>query len=75
MIINFQDWCAEKNLDLGELKEQPKSDKPTNEQGARTGAKEGLYPPQYWAGQYPADYKTPFAADSAYYQSINKKKK
>jgi hypothetical protein len=43
------------------------------ENGARTGAKEGLYPSLYWSGRYPPGYKTPVAADSAYYQSINKK--
>ena len=44
-----------------------------DENRARTGAKEGLYPPQYFAGQYPALWKIPVAADSMYYQSINKK--
>ena len=44
-----------------------------DENRARTGSKDGLYPPGYFAGQYPALWKTPVAADSAYYQSINKK--
>ncbi len=63
-MIDFITWCAGKNLPLTPL---------TNEDRKRTGAKEGLYPPQYYAGQYPGLYKTPHAADSAYYQSINKK--
>lgn len=63
---DFYTWCQEKGLDLPEVAK--------NEERKRTGAKEGLYPPQYYAGQYPAAAKTPAAADSAYYQSINKSK-
>jgi hypothetical protein len=64
-MIDFKTWCQEKGLDLPTVT--------TTEDRKRTGAKEGLYPPQYYAGQYPALWKTPAAADSAYYQSINKK--
>lgn len=68
-MIDFKQWCADKGLDV------PATEEPTtNEDRNRTGSKEGLYPPQYFAGQYPALWKTPGAADSAYYQSINKKK-
>lgn len=70
---DFITWCQEKGLDLPSLQEAPESKPATNEDRKRTGAKEGLYPPQYYAGQYPGLYKTPSAADSAYYQSINKK--
>lgn len=63
-MIDFVTWCKEKGLPV-----EPVS---TNEDRKRTGAKEGLYPPQYYAGQYPGLYKTPSAADSAYYQSVNK---
>lgn len=62
---NFISWCEEKGLDVPTLAEDR----------AHTGAKEPLYPPQYFAGQYPPSYKTPIAADSAYYQSINKQQK
>lgn len=64
-MIDFIKWCEEKKLPLDAVT--------TTEAVRRTGAKEGLYPPQYFAGQYPALSKTPNAADSAYYQSINKK--
>ena len=65
-MIDFITWCQEKGLDLPEV--------PKTEDRKRTGAKEGLYPPQYYAGQYPGLAKTPSAADSAYYQSVNKAK-
>ena len=70
---SFLQWCEKRNLELP-VYEVPEEKDTANENRARTGAKEGLYPPQYFAGQYPAAWKTPVAADSAYYQSINKKK-
>jgi hypothetical protein len=62
-------YCAEqeRELPMGDDKDA------ANENRKRTGAKEGLYPPQYYAGQYPALWKVPAAADSPYYQSINKR--
>ena len=73
-MIDFKQWCADKSLELPEITETPEAKPATNEDRNRTGSKEGLYPPQYFAGQYPPAWKTPGAADSAYYQSINKKK-
>lgn len=73
MVLKFVDWCAEKGLELPELNEQPpQTQDVVDEKAQRTGCKEPLYPPQYFAGQYPGLYKTPIAADSAYYQSIKK---
>jgi len=42
------------------------------ENRARTGAKEGLYPPSYFGGQYPDLWKIPVAADAVYYQKYKK---
>jgi hypothetical protein len=72
-MIDFFAWCNEKGLDIP-VEVQDTSDA-VKEDRAHTGAKEPLYPPQYFAGQYPPSYKTPIAADSAYYQSINKQQK
>ena len=65
-IPDFIGFCSDQKLELPYAI--------IDEQGARTGSKEPLYPPQYYAGQYPALWKIPIAADSMYYQSINKKK-
>lgn len=72
----FLDYCINNELELPYV-EVPSEEDTTDssEQRSRTGAKEGLYPAIYYAGQYPALWKTPRAADSAYYQSINKKNK
>lgn len=75
-IGDFFAFCADMKLELPfaqvPANEAPESEPATSESRKRTGAKEGLYPPQYYAGQYPALWKIPSAADSAYYQSINK---
>lgn len=77
-VIDFFTWCNEESQELPfsqvPQNEEPESDDATSENRKRTGAKESLYPPQYYAGQYPALWKVPSAADSPYYQSINKKK-
>jgi hypothetical protein len=67
-IVDFIGWCGDVE------KELPFGQDQANENRKRTGAKEPLYPPQYYAGQYPALWKVPAAADSPYYQSINKRK-
>ncbi len=78
---DFVGWCNHRSLELptsqeAVQEEQPESEKAdASENRKRTGAKEGLYPVQYFAGQYPALWKIPAAADSHYYQSINKKLK
>ena len=77
-VVDFVAWCS---ANAKELPVTPEAMAGNTEEGdskaenrKRTGAKEGLYPPQYFAGQYPALWKVPAAADSVYYQSINKKK-
>lgn len=76
-IPDFIGYCVDEKLELPfsvkPTTEQPEGKEATSENRKRTGAKEGLYPPQYYSGQYPAGWKIPSAADSAYYQSINKK--
>ena len=77
---DFIGWCSEREFELPAAPEAVKTEEPestdadASENRKRTGAKEGLYPIQYFAGQYPALWKVPAAADSPYYQSINKKK-
>lgn len=61
MIPGFYKWCEDMKFEL-----------PFIEQRSRTGAKEGLYPAAYYAGQYPMLWKVPRAADSFYYQSVKK---
>ena len=68
-IPDFITFCYEQKLEL------PIPPEAMDENQARTCSKEGNYPPQMYWGLYPPGYKTPIAADSAYYQSINKKKK
>lgn len=76
-IPDFIGWCSDMEFQLpfpnAQTNEEPEAKKATSENRKRTGAKESLYPPQYYAGQYPALWKVPSAADSPYYQSINKK--
>ncbi len=74
---DFVGWCNHRSLELPTPQEaQPEDEQAnTSEARKRTGAKEGLYPSLYFAGQYPALWKIPAAADSHYYQSINKKLK
>lgn len=68
-IADFVLWCSETER---ELPFNQVSTEPVSENRKRTGAKEGLYPPGYFGGQYPALWKIPAAADSAYYQSVSK---
>jgi len=78
---DFVDWCSSRSLELPMPPEAVQEEQPESEEAnavesrKRTGAKEGLYPVQYFSGQYPALWKIPAAADSHYYQSINKKLK
>lgn len=67
-IPDFIAYCSEKKWELP----FPGTEETTTENRKRTGAKEGLYPKLYFAGQYPAEWKVPAAADSAYYQSLKK---
>ena len=66
-IPNFVLWCGSTERELP----VPAA---TSENRKRTGAKEGLYPPAYFSGQYTDLWKVPAAADAVYYQSANKKK-
>jgi len=69
-IPDFMIWCGSHEL---ELPFPPEKEPTANENIKRTGGKEGLYPPAYYASQYPPLWKIPGAADSFYYQSISKK--
>jgi len=68
-IPNFIQWCEKNSYEL------PHYEVSKNENRARTGSKEPLYPPQYYAGQYPALWKIPRSADSHYYQEKGGKDK
>lgn len=73
-IPDFILYCSENEIELPtESSEEEGEGK--NENRKRTGAKEPLYPPQYYGGQYPASWKVPSAADSPYYQSKTKEEK
>jgi len=67
-IPDFVTWCSETEKELP----VPAT---TDEARKRTGAKEGLYPPQYFAGQYTDLWKVPAAADAVYYQAVAQGKK
>lgn len=72
-IIDFVAWCSKNERELPVQNEQPNPKQANlSEKRSRTGAKEGLYPPQYFAGQYPDLWKIPAAADAAYYMSKGK---
>lgn len=76
-IPDFVSWCAEVQFELPvpvAMAEVKAGEDSTNENRKRTGAKEPLYPPAYFAGQYTDLWKIPHAADAVYYQSVNKKK-
>lgn len=73
-MVDFFKWCEDNEFELPYI-EVPEEKDTTDEQRARTGSKEGLYPALYYSGQYPMQWKIPRAADSHYYQSINKKNK
>lgn len=77
LIKDFIDYCAEDKFQLPVPCEEMEaaSDKVKTvkaENRARTGAKEGLYPPAYFGGQYPDLWKIPVAADAIYYQKYKK---
>ena len=74
-IKDFVVWCSGRKNELPVPAALIPKDKSatTSENRKRTGAKEGLYPELYFAGQYPSLWKIPAAADSMYYQSKGKK--